>query len=359
MFRKPVISGDGFALWAPHTNHWGFDPAITNGGEYDALLNLTYPIWQGNNLKAHNMVSTAQSRQANYNLQFRKHDLRMLVTQAFIKVYGDQKNISYLQDLHQLLQQQRSQWSALVQNGILQVTDLEQIRLEDSQILIQIKSARNQMEQDRAAVNQLCGLPDTTSYSVNEPLLRASYQTDSLTNIDRSRFLRSFSVDSLGLVAQQKVQDTKYLPQLNALVNTGISTSDIMHTYRNWGFTAGLRLSWKLWDGGQKSLQHQQTKLSLENVRDQKSFEKTRLFQQRTSLGKSLKDLQDQIIRQEKQVSDYRKLLDTYRTEIAKGIQSVTTYVTVFRQYLNERNTLNTLQIKRLQTINELNYWNW
>ncbi len=359
MFRKPTLSGDGFALWAPHSSHWGFDPAVTNGGEFDALLNVTYPIWQGSNLKAYNMVSKAQSRQAGYNLGLRKHSLQMQVSSAFIQVYGDQQNISYLQDLHQLLQQQMRQLKALVQSGLLQVTDLEQIRLEDAQIQIQVKSAGSQLNQDQSSMNQLCGLPDTTSYQVNKPELRPRSLPDSLASIDRSHFLRSFSIDSLGLVAQQKVQDTQYLPQLNALVNTGVSTSDIMHTYRNWGFTAGLQFSWKLWDGGQKSLQHQQTKLSLENVRDQREFERTRLFQQRNSLEKTLDDLRDQIRDQEQQVNDYRNLLDTYRTEITKGIRTVTDYVTVFRQYLSARNTLNSLQVQRLQTINELNYWNW
>ncbi len=359
MFRKPVLSGDGLALWAPGTSNWGFSKSITNGGEYDALLNVRYPIWQGNNLKANDRVSTARERRANYNLLFRKHDLRMQVSRAYIQIYGDQQNISYLKDLHVLLNEQLSQLNSLVQGGLIKITDLKQISLEDSQIQIQIKSALIQLSQDQVSLNQLCGLPDTTGYQVNEPLLNPNIKPDSLANTGRSRFLRSFSIDSLGLSAQQKVQDTQYLPQLNALVNAGLSSASLSNAYRNFGFTAGIQLSWKLWDGGQKSLQHQQTELDLENVKDQKSFEKIRIDQQRNSLLRTLQALRDQITQQEQQVNGYRNLLDAYKTEIDKGIRSVTDYVTVFRQYLNSKNTLNTLQIKRLQTINELNYWNW
>ncbi|HKI47053.1 MAG TPA: TolC family protein [Balneolales bacterium] len=359
MFRKPVLSGDGLALWAPGTSTWGFSKSITNGGEYDALLNVRYPLWQGNNLKAYDMVSTAREKRANSNVLFRKHDLRMQVTNAYIQIYGDQQNISYLNGLHKLLREQLNQLNSLVQGGLIKITDLKQISLEDSQIQIQIKSAINQLSQDQVSLNQLCGLPDTTGYQVNEPLISPNIKPDSLVNTNSSRFLRSFSIDSLGLSAQQKVQDTQYLPQLNALVNAGLSSASLRNADHSLGFTAGLQLSWKLWDGGQKSLQHQQTELDLENVRDQKSFEKIRIYQQRNSLQKTLQALRDQIDQQEQQVNGYRNLLDTYRTEIDKGIRPVTDYVTVFRQYLNSKNTLNTLQIQRLQTINELNYWNW
>lgn len=359
MFRKPVLSGDGLALWAPGTSNWGFSKSITNGGEYDALLNVRYPLWQGNNLKANDLVSTAQERRANYNLQFRKHDVRMQVTNAYIRIYGDQQNINYLRDLHKLLQEQLNQLNSLVQGGLIKITDLKQISLEDSQIRIQIKSAVNQLSQDQVSLNQLCGLPDTTGYQVSEPPIHPNIKSDSLANANRSRFLRSFSIDSLGISAQQKVQDTQYLPQLNALVNAGLSSASLRNADHNFGFTAGIQLSWKLWDGGQKSLQHQQTKLNLENIRDQKSFDKIRIYQQRNSLEKTLQALRDQITQQEQQVNGYRNLLDAYKTEIDKGIRSVTDYVTVFRQYLNARNTLNTLHVKRLQTINELNYWNW
>ena len=359
MFRKPVLSGGGLALWAPGTSNWGFSKSITNGGEYDALFNVRYPIWQGNNLKANDMVSTAQERRAKYNVLFRQHDLRMQVTNAYIQIYGDQQNITYLKDLHALLKKQLHQLNSLVLGGLIKITDLRQISLEDSQIRNQIKSAINQLSQDQISLNQLCGLPDTTGYQVNKPLLNPNIKPDSLVNMRRSRFLRSFSIDSLGLSAQQKVQDTQYQPQLNALVNAGLSSASLGNAYRNFGFTAGIQLTWKLWDGGQKSLQHQQTELDLENVHDQKSFEKIRIHQQRNSLLRTLRSLRDQITQQEQQVNGYRNLLDAYKTEIDKGIRSVTDYVTVFRQYLNSKNTLNTLQIRRLQTINELNYWNW
>lgn len=359
MFRKPVLNGDGLALFAPVHSNWGFSEAITNGGEFDALLNLSYPIWQGNSLDAYDMVSTAQSKQAGFNLRFRKHELRTQVTAAYIRVYGDQHNISYLRNLHRLLQQQLNQLEPLVQNGIIQITDLEQIRLEDSQIRNRINSANSQLAQDQSSVNQLCGLPDTTGFQVTEPPLQLNTSPDSLDNINDSHFLQTFSIDSLSLSAQQKVNDTQYLPHLDALVNGGLSSASLDKAYNHFGFTAGLQLTWKLWDGGQKSLQHQQTRLHLENVRDQKDFEKNRLLQQRNSLRNTLTSLLNRIDNQKQQVSGYRKLLDTYRIEIGKGIRSVTDYVTVFRLYLDAQNSLNSLQIQRLQTINKLNYWNW
>lgn len=359
MFRKPVLSGNGLALWAPGTSNWGFSKAITNGGEYDALLNVTYPIWEGKSLNAYDLESTAQSRQADYNERYRKHVLQMQVTGDYIQVYGDQQHIHYLQNLHNLLKQQITQLRPLVKNGLIRVTDLEQIHLEDSQIRIQISAARSQYSQDQTSMNQICGLPDTAIYQVDMPSLSVVAPSDSLTNINDSRFLQSFSIDSLSLSARQKVTDTQYLPHVNALLNGGLSSDVLNKAYNHFGFTAGIQVSWKFWDGGQKSLQHQQTQLNLENVRDQKNFEKIRLHQRRTSLYKKLTALQGQISGQKEQVIDYRKLLKTYQVEISHGIRPVTDYVTVFRQYLNTQNSLNTLQIQRFQTINELNYWNW
>jgi len=359
MFRKPVLSGNGFALWAPGSAAWGFDKAITNGGEYDALLNLTYPILQRNNLDAHDMLYSSQSEQAKYNQKYRRHNLKMQVTQAYINIYGDQQHVNYLDNLHKLLQHQINQWAALVKNGLLKITDLQQVRLEDSQILIQLKRAKNQMGQDQSTINQMCGLSDTTSYDVTYPGLTSPVLSDSLLTVSHSRFLRTFGIDSLSFEAQQKVRDTRYLPKLNVMMNTGLSSSKLKNAYNHFGFTIGLNLSWRLWDNGQKSLQHQKTKLHLQNVRDQRKYETMRLLQQRNSVLNTFKSVEDQVSEQKQQVNDYRKLLESYRVEIGKGIRSVTDYITVFRRYLNARNELNNLNVQRLQAINELNYWNW
>jgi len=359
MFQKPVISGNGMALYAPGTSKWGFGKAITNGGEYDALLNLTYPLWQSKDLRAYNLQSNSKARRANYNLKLRKHNLKFQVTQAYIHVYGDQENIRYLHNLHQLLQQQINQLSSLVKSGIIKITDLQQVRLEDSQIRIQLKQAKNQLVKDQSSMNQLCGIQDTTIYTIANPGLQVPSLSKKLENVRSSRFLHSYGIDSLSVEAQQKIRDTKYLPQISAVANTGLSTSNLGDAANRFGFSLGLQLHWRLWDGHQQSLQRQQTKLNLENIQDHRKFEKRRLYQQRNSLMNTLKDVQDQITDQKKQVSDYSDLLNAYRTEIDKGIQSVTSYVTVFRQYLNAKNKLNNLNIQRLQTINDLNYWNW
>ncbi len=356
VFQKPSVSGNALALWAPGTKLWGFDKAITNGGEYDAFLNITYPLWQGSNLKAYNKVSLSQSKQASYNVLFRKHNLKRQVIQSYIRIYGDQQQMAYLDQLDQLLQQQLKQWSGLVSGGLLKVTDVQQVRLEDQQIRIQQKQAQNQFKQDQSAINQLCGISDTSGYKVTHPGL--NYPAGS-PDVQQSLFLRSFGIDSLSFEANQKVKDASYLPQLDAMANGGLSSSNLADSYHHFGLTVGLQLNWKLWDGGQKSLERQKTKLHLDNVRDRRKFEIKRLLQQRNSLHHSLKDLTSQIDDQQNQVNNYKKLLDVYRMEIDKGIRTVTDYVTVFRQYLSARNTLNNLNIQRLQTINELDYWNW
>lgn len=358
-FRKPLISGDAFALWAPGTTTWGFDKAITNGGEYDALLNVAYPLLQKSNLKAYNQVSLSQSKQASYNVRFREHSLKRQVTRAYISLYGDQQQINYLNNLDNLLQQQLQQLSHLVSGGLLKATDMQQIRLEDEQIRIQFKQAQNKYMQDQSAINQLCGIGDTTSFTVRNPGLLPPEVSGKINDIKQSMFLQSFGIDSLVYQAQQKVQDATYMPQLNAVVNGGLSSSNLRDSYHHLGFTVGLQLNWKLWDGGQKSLEHQRTKLNLDNVRDQRKFEIMRLMQQRNSLKRSLQDISSQITEQEKQVHNYKQLLDVYRIEIGKGIRSVTDYITVFRQYLSARDTLNSLNVQKLQTINKMNYWNW
>ncbi len=189
VFQKPSVSGNALALWAPGTKLWGFDKAITNGGEYDAFLNITYPLWQGSNLKAYNKMSLSQSKQASYNVMFRKHNLKRQVTQSYVRIYGDQQQMAYLDQLDQLLQQQLKQWSGLVSGGLLKVTDVQQVRLEDQQVRIQQKQAQNQFKQDQSAINQLCGISDTSGYKVTHPGL--NYPAGS-PDVQQSNFLRSF-----------------------------------------------------------------------------------------------------------------------------------------------------------------------
>ena len=45
---KPQVSATSQAMYAPVTNHFGYDSAITNGGNYSALVNITQTLLNRN-----------------------------------------------------------------------------------------------------------------------------------------------------------------------------------------------------------------------------------------------------------------------------------------------------------------------
>ena len=84
--KLPQLSFEGSAIYAPSSNHFGYDPAISNGGQFSGQIVARQSVYDGGirSIRANQLDVDIDLRAKEYRLTER--DLRYAVKQAFIEV---------------------------------------------------------------------------------------------------------------------------------------------------------------------------------------------------------------------------------------------------------------------------------
>ena len=115
---------------------------------------------------------------------------------------------------------------------------------------------KQQCQNDLGLLNYLSGETDTTFVHLKKPEIVLK----SIRNEDKIIFLKQFEIDSLKIKNQNKLIDNTYKPSLSLLGDAGYNSSFTYQAYKNFGFSVGLGLSIPIYDGNQRSLQHQKNR---------------------------------------------------------------------------------------------------
>lgn len=354
-FGLPSVTASGDYRYSPYSDNWGYAEPITDGGLYSALLNVDYPILASKKRDVRNKESSVSIRQSEYQIDQVKHELRQSVTDQYIATYQDVMQLHYLQNIRELLQKQKQILQSLAKQGVVHITDVKQIGIELQRNRINRKQAENTYQQDLLQLNSLCGIADSsTSVELQQP----SLVVDS-SEVDQSKFMKQFKLDSSEVAARQQVSELKYQPNVTLFGSSGLNAVKFTGIQNHFGYSVGLHVSVPIFDGNQKSITRQQSRLQQHSIDAYQQQFKTKRRVHLASLGRQLKQNQQQLQLVEQQLSQYRDLLSAYRQEISQGVLSVIDYLTVLRNYADA-------QQQRIQTLgqqwrlkNEFNYWNW
>jgi hypothetical protein len=254
--------------------------------------------------------------------------------------------------LHILGEQQQIQ-KKLTENGLGKQSDLSLLTIE----LQTQQNARitffTTYKRDLLDLNVLCGIADTSLVMLPDISLRLSTDTTS------SRYLFKYRLDSLNLIAQQKVFENRYKPLLSVFGNGGLNAVYAPTIPNRFGVSAGLSLTWTIADGRQKKINQQKTNALLQTVglysdyfTVQNAVRKTRIANELQGIEQRSKILQDQL-------KEYRKLILYYRQELMQGQLPVINYINVLKTMATQQRDYFLLQTNRQLLINMYNYWNW
>jgi len=95
----PQIKIEGKASHAPNSKNFGYDPAITDGGQYSAQLNLQESLYDGGARSIKSDQSQVDIERTQAERQKIEQDLRYDVTVSFLNVFQTENEL--------FLQQQR------------------------------------------------------------------------------------------------------------------------------------------------------------------------------------------------------------------------------------------------------------
>jgi outer membrane protein TolC len=354
---SPIVSVNGNTKkleWvsAGSNDYYGYDLGATNGGQYQAMVSVSQPLFTRKYLEAQQNNANLLQEQNLNTAQLTKAELKQTVTHQYILCVLSQKQEENIQQTIQVLQEQVQQMQALVKAGVYKLIDLKLLEIELQNNRIEEEQLRGNYRDNFNALKLLCGINDSSVNALEEINLRLN--TPSQTN---SLFTSQFRLDSLSIKAAQENYNLKYLPQINAFGDAGLNAT-YLPGFNRLGFSVGLSLTWNLFDGHQQKINDEKTSIQLSNINtDLKYFESQTDIRKRNLLSQ-IDNLDKQLSLIDKQLSEYENLLDLYKIEIKESLISVLELKTIIREIsAKQQIKTNTLMSKEI-LINAYNYWN-
>ena len=353
--RKPQVSGNLLANYAPIINDYGYDNALSNNHTVSGMVGVNQRILGKNQLNSQSETFKLIKDALVLNKKIAAKDLNKTIVSQYISASASAEQIVYNLEIATLLKEESSILKKLTQNSIYKQTDYLIFSSSVKQQELVLLQLKQQYQNDLALLNYLSGETDTTSIKLKKP----SITLKTIQNPEQIVFLKQFEVDSLKLQNQNKLIDNAYKPTLSLLGDAGYWSSFAYTPYKNFGLSAGLGLTIPIYDGNQRTLQHQKNETALEtNLAYKNNFNK-QYKQQLLMLNQQLKQvseienqLQSQLLISEALIEANKKLLPT-------GDAQITEYVIAVGNLINIKNAISQNNSNKLQIINEINYWSF
>lgn len=353
--RKPQISGNLFANYAPLLDSVGYDTTLSNGRTFSALVGLNQRILGRNQIKSQSNTYQLITDALVLNKKIALKDLNRSITSQYIASSGTADQIDYNQKINSLLKNEATLLKKLTQNSVYKQTDYLIFLASIKQQELLVLQLKQQYQNDVGLLNYLVGEVDSTFVKLKKPQINLK----SIKKEEKLVFFKTFEIDSLKIQNQNKLIDNAYKPTLSLLSDVGYMSTFFVSPYRNFGLSVGLVASLPIYDGHQRTLQHQKNKTLLQTNLVYKTNFKKQYSQQLLLLNLKLKQhiaienqLKSQLIIVEALIEADRKLLIT-------GDALITEYVIAIGNLIAIKNAISQNYISKLQMINDINYWSF
>lgn len=346
----PQVSGTGQFLYAPYGKNWGYDVNNTNGGLYSAVVGARVPLFNRNQKRTQLSGIAMQQDWVRTNAVITELDLRRTVASQYIVAFADQRALEFAESRVRLLAEEEQVLKHLTEQGLYQRTDLLNLEVSLQAQRIAARQAQALYRNDLYALNQLCGVQDTTSIRLLQPDLVPAEAFDA----GASPVMQQFQLDSVGNTIADRTIDLAYKARLNATGDLGVSAITLADVPQRYGGSAGLNLNVPIYDGRQRRLEHDRIALREQSRQTYRTFYLDQLIlrhgQYREALGRAdalLADLQTQSTEEE-------RLIALYRLELERGLVRLTDLFLVLNNHAATVSALIQSEADRARIINEL-----
>jgi Outer membrane protein len=351
--RMIQINGNGNSFYAPVRNGYGYDAAITNGGQLQALVTASKNILPRRfaNLGFKELQLTGDSiRNAS---KISEQDLKRTIINQYITTYGDQLQMEFNSQLLNLLSREEIILKKLTQKNVYKQVDYLSFLVTYQQQDLTRNQLQAQYKNDYATLNYLAGIIDTIPTTLAPPELNVirTFYTDS------SSFFLKYKIDSLRLINSKALIDLGYKPHINLFTDAGIQSTFYDPFYKNFGYSFGINFVVPIYDGGQKRLQYSKIDIAERTRKRNSEFFRIQYDQQVAQLQQQLNALENLLVPINKQITYIETLIDANGKLLETGDIKMTDYVLALNNYITAKNLVVQNMVARLQIINQLNYW--
>lgn len=340
--------------YAPVINGWGYDEIKTDKVISSAQISV-YKELTGAKSRRKKYESIALQKLSAKNAgKISEQELKKSITEQYIAAFNSEQQYLLNQEMLALLDKEALILNKLAQTNVYKQTDYLSFAVSLCQQRITAMNLKNRFNDDYFTLCVLCGVQDTTVFSLSDPDLKAEQFPDISTSV----FYNQLVLDSLKIQNKKELIDIAYKPKISLYADAGYLSSLSYMPGRNFGASAGFTLSMPIYDGGQKSLQHKQLSLDELDNENYSDYYKSQYHQKISNLWKRLKANQDLFEQMSEQISYIRTLMEANHKLLESGDIPINDYMVAIGNYLTAKNMLIQNNIEKYQIINELNYWN-
>ncbi len=354
----PIISHDNnssrFELVSNGASDYnGYDLAITDGGQYQALASVKQPLLTGSKYQTYVNKTDISGHIIENNIALTVHELEQVVGYQYILCIKSKMQINNSLLLMKELDDQHKIMEKLVENGIYKLTDLMLLQIEIQNFIAEYKMFQSEYINNLYDLNIICGINDTSKIDLQVINIILKDK-----NTGSSKFLIAYKLDSLNIIADRAINELKYKPQLNLFADGGLNAS-YLPTFNRLGFSTGIALSWNIFDGHQRNIMREKSTINLQTMEfDKKNF-LTQNDIRKNKILNQINVLDQRIISVEQQIDQYNLLYNAYSKKLSQGEISVMDFKNLLKDISSKKQELILAKMERQILINSYNYLNY
>ena len=350
----PYFNNNGALFTAnPSPDAIGYDIGITNGGLYSALMNVDIPVFARKSTQNALFLQDQKIDRLKILLKNFYFNLNRQVTGLYFTTLGIQLSYLTQQESVRLLSGEVKIMEQLTRKGLYRLVDYELLKTTLSGDSIKLQNLANAYRLQLMQMKSVCGISDSTLALLKVEKMGISQPVKSV-----SSFLEPYINDSLTAIAQNRLFNNRYLPKVMLYSNAGLNAVSLNGIEKKFGLSAGIRLSYTLFDGKQKQVSREQSLVRIDQAQLLKKIKNRNIRMQRSALLKAIAEARDNLQKQGKLKQNYQNLIALYKVEVQKGQVPVTGFLMALRNYNDLKLSYSLQEIKLYKLINEYNYWN-
>lgn len=331
-----IVSGEGYALYAPSYNGYGYDQAITNGQTIIAGLRISKEFIGNNNLNTRLRSFNLIQSQLKSKQEINRISLQKQIADQYVAAYTSQQMLSVDREIAYLLNQENIVLKKLTQASVFKQTDYLAFKVLQQQNNLILQQREAELTGNFALLNYLTGLDDTTII----PLAKPAYSTLPQHVFASSPYAASFQADSLKFLNDAEIINYDYRRKIIGFTDAGFQSSLMQQPYKNYGVSVGVNISLPLYDGHKKELLLQQNDLakntsSIYYERQKKQFE-LQVTQLNTQMQQYKKIMETAAL----QLTYAKTLIEANAKQLPTGDVRMSDYILSINNLLNLRSSM-------------------
>jgi outer membrane protein TolC len=352
--KKPQVSYNGLLFYAPVVNGIGYSEVITNVSNITSVVYASQNIFNQKTIEAQYSKINIRNEGLRNVSEITENDLKKVITMQYLSVCLVSNDIKFNIDLLESSKDEEIILRKLVDNGFYKQVDylLFMVELMNQELLL--SELKIQFQKEVAALNLLCGLPDSTS----DQFVLPDITIRNPVSISNSPLLTRFVLDSMRIQNEKLLVDRNYKPSVKWFSDAGLVNNMPRDIYKNFGLSVGLSLTVPIYDGQQKKLNYDRLKIAENTRSNYEDYFSQQFSIQQQQLYSELRKTQENMSLVNQQVEFAEAVIKQEKYLLNTGNISITDYVSALKNYISVKRNLNQYQVKILNIITEINYWN-